>query len=152
MITIPPCASWGALILALLSLIPISLEGQSKRDGRWQRLDEAGSPSMWVDTRTVDTTSEGRRYRLWLKLKLDEAEKDPDGKPYNSLLDREEIDCHDRRSKSVQVIRYDASGAVVSQYKFQDADWEDPVPGTIGESMIDLFCAAIKQPWIPEVP
>jgi hypothetical protein len=105
-----------------------------------------------VDTRTVDATSEGKRYRVWFKLKLDEAQKDPDGKLYNSALDRAEIDCHDRRSKSIQVIRYDASGVVVSQYKFQGADWEDPVPGTIGESMIDLFCAAIKQPWIPEVP
>lgn len=142
----------GTMVLLCSCLTAVSMTAQAKRDGRWQRIDNALSPSIWVDTKTVQTIHGDQQYRVWLKLLFASPQKDPDDKLYAWALDREEIDCKDRKSKSVQVIRYDSLGAVVSSYTFQNPQWEEPIPASIGEAMIDGLCTAVKFPWIPESP
>jgi len=109
---------------------------------------------VWTDPLTVsiDTASiTAASARFTARVKWDYSDEhttlDAAAIPYRSMMGVVAFDCSSGRFGAVSGTSYagdDLSGAIVAHYAIlpDQAELSNPAPGTIGQDMVSLVCAA----------
>ena len=140
----PYCAAMERLV----GYVPMPAAKPTLRDSLTARIDTtrwvvvfAGDSAISaIDRRSVVNLQAGviRVWQQWIYPPKTEA-----GIETNSYMEREDYDCSKRRFRSVMVARYMDTKSVVSSgvTSPDSANWQDPIPGTVGEYIHEKVCS-----------
>ncbi len=80
----------------------------------------------------------------WMRQEYPESQRDPDGDPYSSDVEKVEYDCANGRAKALLVIYYVENnlggGQKTEESDEKHAPWSAIVPGTQSESLYQWAC------------
>ena len=101
---------------------------------------EAPDGTLHLDKASIVQSREGNSL-AWLRISLDSEGTLSDGTTFTRAVMRIEVDCTERRSRSVDEAHYyDSSGEVVVRHTRSSARWSALAPMTTGERIGDLVC------------
>lgn len=128
-------------VAALLGVCALPALGQQQR---WVNINPESDQPVWLDTQSA--RAEGPIRVIWIRLDFikpqhELASGDELAFSYTEYKAKDAIDCATRRMKALTMVFYDSSGKVVHSYPETGyAEWKDPVPESIGESIIAGVC------------
>jgi surface-adhesin protein E len=116
---------------------------------RWTYMFDAQNGMYLIDRATVDTFPRMRSVRrVWLKLQNDSAELDvTTRKKFDHVLSRYDIDCGERRMRTLATIQYDSAGKVIDSREIlaDSAKWSSIIPDSNGETMATWVCNTLQR-------
>ena len=83
--------------------------------------------------RKVTCFSDIKTFKVWIK----ELHRDTDQRYGLALY---EIKCLDRQFRVRSLTEYEKDGDVLKSGIFDDAAWEDPIPSTAAEAVLNKIC------------
>jgi hypothetical protein len=113
-------------------------------EGGWV-FRSVGSDGSWAYFSTDHQLKRsGHTVTAWLRQEFAEAQRNSNGDPYSSAVERVEYDCSKERRRVLIVIYYASNNLAGSQQSEEpdpkQIDWEPIVPGTQSESISRWTC------------
>ncbi len=106
-----------------------------------------GSDGQAYETDVGSITLQGSLVRSWNRFTpARQARDETSGKTYVSELDERFDDCAGHRFQMGSYVRHDARGQVVASGSNLSMGWQQVLPGTIGDGISRLSCAAATPP------
>ncbi|MFO0995309.1 MAG: hypothetical protein U1F33_01400 [Alphaproteobacteria bacterium] len=126
---------------AVLIVVLLLLSTSSAR-AEWVKVSEAGgtqAADIYLDPATIRINGEKRKvWSLW-DFKV---EQKSGAKKYRSALEQREYDCREEQTRMTSFIWYAGqmgSGSVIHS-ESSLTRWEPVVPGSIGETSLNILC------------
>lgn len=122
----------------------------SEVPAKWIRIAGSDRLTVYMDMSTI--RPQGQYVKAWLLWKMSDPKGAPSGRySYQSYKELGYVHCGDRTSSSKQIVYYDDDvglGNVVNSIEMADNEmlFSDPVPGSLGESLIATTCRVSKRP------
>lgn len=146
---------WPALSLALW-MLPLMLGCRSderQHDSpdvpadavaeRWHFIQVRDSLRISLDTRTILKTG-ANAFRVWVQQEYAHPQIGNVTTKFmfwRRALTRTDIDCQASRMRIRRAIYFDSAGNSVGELSTQVMEWQEAVPGTLGESIADSVCS-----------
>ena len=116
-------------------------------ESRWFEVGGNSETMAFADTQSMRRN--GSKVKVWLRW-ANTKSSETNGYPKKTYFSEKALaiyDCADRKSATIQVIRYsdtDASGEVVESISIPEASaaFRDLAPETIGENILEYVCTA----------
>jgi hypothetical protein len=113
--------------------------------GGWEFRTVASDGSSASYTTTHQMKRSGKTVTIWLRQEFAEAQVDPNGDQYLSLVQKVEYDCNKEQARPLLIIYYAANNikgsAQTEQADPKQSPWTPIVPGTLGELNLQWACA-----------
>lgn len=125
-------------LFVVVTLFALSLHAAAA-DPNWMEVAKAkDGESTFIDLNSVK--SSGSSVMAWFRATPSKAPAA--GKSASSKM-RIKFDCSGERSTILSVVAYGFEGTIISneQARFPENGWQDVVPGSIGQSMMEAACA-----------
>jgi hypothetical protein len=119
---------------------------------RWTQVASPDSATIFLDNETPLRT-DSTVYRIWLRWTYQLPQhlwSIGANQQYSSMLQRVSIDCSGRQLKLHQSVYFDSLGKNVPSVNPRDsAQWQDAVPGTLGEELVVQTCGRLHSRRLP---
>ena len=134
------------------ALYPWAYVGVEFGDDRWYPvyvdLDSDRAAVIWLATDRITALGPSQFHVWYMSNYRDERTPqtgyNPGSRSYTRVVQAEDVDCNGKRVRYHELYRY-RNGEVVESFPRTLADaWEDTIPQTIGEDMIEMTCAYIR--------
>lgn len=125
-----------------------------KDNPEWEIINFSNIMAFLVDNKRIEKN--GQVVKTWIKSVFYSDDKDinmlraeyikqhnVDANQYNNMthsLNQIEFDCAKKKIRTLQTINYAENGVVIDSYKFENTDWADVIPESIGEQWLEYFC------------
>ena len=119
---------------------------RAQTSDRWLQFDIGHGHASSVDTMTI-ASEPPTVFRVWIKTVFDTPRSVGGAHPgsYSSWLIHYRIDCKALTLSSGPATFYDSSGSTVANVDAPFGAFDDPVPESIGESIVFRVCAFIAR-------
>lgn len=109
-------------------------------DAPWRRVSTArgGVYRSYLDPERVEELGDGR-HRVWFLRLYALPREDSDGTPRDERRWQSEVDCVERRLRTLWRVDY-LDGEVVKPLREIDLGWYDATPGSVQEAMLESVC------------
>ncbi len=136
------------MALRIFFLLLIFFASQSCFSQNWIYVGKSGKGDTWY-LRNITTSDYGNK-KVWSKRLAKSITYQKRGKFYTMIngycLELREYDCSGKQSKLLSLAYYNSTGSVVHSFRLQDyeTDWDDVLPDSIGETLLNKFCFLFK--------
>jgi hypothetical protein len=138
------CATVQGIVVAVV----LAAAAPSASAANWVKLqDGRAGENQYYDSSSVATTGD-REFKLWTKTEYDDAQGEIYEEKYKHSKKQLLIRCQNRTAALVQEVNYankDGSGRITFARVHDYPKFLDPVPETIGETVISEMCPQTPQ-------
>jgi hypothetical protein len=130
------------IFAVLLFACPVAAQavpGSSAPSARWVRVSATDQFIVYVDTATIrgmDT-----RVRFWQRSDHAAEVRASGGTAYTRSVYLAEVQCSERRWRTVTGTLYHGEAAVYQYPPTYDATWQYPTPESVLEEIVEFICA-----------
>ncbi|HEV7744421.1 MAG TPA: surface-adhesin E family protein [Pyrinomonadaceae bacterium] len=113
--------------------IPSFAEFVEETKQEWRKAGETEDANLYYNT--LKSVCDKGILKVWFKS----VEKDTD-KPLSYTMRRYEVNCRSNQLRLTSMVQYRKNGAVLDSIDLKGPDWNDPVPDSMGESIVEAVC------------
>lgn len=130
--------SFVIVAIATLASALIITPVWAQAEDRWRLLEKGEVTTKELDTHSIVPIDAGQ-YRVWIRSSYKDGTK---------ILQQEDYDCLQRRWRLISVVGYSPGGAPMNAPMdfSKTATWKPAIPGSTGESDLELLCGIALKP------
>jgi len=113
--------------------VPTFAEFVEETKLEWRKAGETEDAILYRNT--VKSVCDKGILKVWFKA----VEKNTE-KPLSYTMRRYEVNCRSNQFRTTSIVQYRKNGAVLDSVDLKRADWDDPVPDSMGESIVEAVC------------